>query len=623
MTRLTYVVVFFVVVLSLSCIPASLARTSGLSQSTLSDSAQSIGPTALTRTSRPEAVTKGPQRIIAILVEFPDKRHAISADNVRDILSKMDGFYREASYGLAWIVWTVTDKWYRVQSPLSRLDITQWNYNENDMDKFEQEAVKAADNDVNFRNYDYVYMVGTGGVRGHANCDFEASTNDGVNSFKLAVVGDNDGWNVYAHELGHLLPSNYKPFHGCGLPDLYSYRSSEQGVESSKWIGPWDLMDRGSAFSAWSKITLGWLAPEEVRLTPEISVPVNLQPLENGSGTRAIVVPLDDETSYVIEVRRQIGYDKTLPGENVLVYFADLSIKSGYGLLKVIDGKPDTSTLEDAPFKKGQTFDDDGNNVHLRVAFTDSLAFILIVSGIKNPDTDHDGLRDEEELNKYGTNPLKADTDDDGLPDRKEIQLGTGPLNPDTDHDGLTDGEEVNKYGTNPLVADTDGDGLADGEEVNKYRTNPLNPDTDNDGLTDGMEIRLGTNPLAPDTDGDGLSDGWEVQIGTNPLKADTDDDYWRDNIDIAPTNPYIPNAIIIAVFIMAIFALVVALGQSRRTRVAHATVYQMPSASVSSAEAAEPTVMTGQFCIECGMPIPAGSRFCHKCGAEQQTRQD
>lgn len=383
MTRLTHVLAFFVVVLTISCIPASLAKTSGLNRSTSSDTVQSTAPTALTRTSRPEAITKGPQRIIAILVEFPDKTHAISADDVRDILSKMDGFYREASYGLAWIVWTVTDKWYRVQSPLSRLDITQWNYNENDMDKFEHETVKAADNDVNFGNYDYVYMVGTGGVWGHANCDFEASTNDGVNSFKLAVVGDNDGWDVYAHELGHLLPSNYKPFHGCGLPDLYSYRSSEQGVESSKWIGPWDLMDRGSAFSAWSKITLGWLAPEEVRLTSEISVPVNLQPLENGSGTRAIVVPLDDETSYVIEVRRQIGYDKTLPGEGVLVYFVDLSIKSGYGLLKVIDGKPDTNALEDAPFKVGQTFADDGNKVHLRVVSTDDLAFILIVSGIK------------------------------------------------------------------------------------------------------------------------------------------------------------------------------------------------------------------------------------------------
>lgn len=274
-------------------------------------------------------------------------------------------------------------------------------------------------------------------------------------------------------------------------------------------------------------------------------------------------------------------FNVSLPNQTwvtcVLVYFADLSIKSDYGLLKVMDAKPDTKTLEDAPLKKGQTFDDDGNNVHLRVAFTDNLALILIVSGIKNPDTDHDGLSDEQELNEYGTNPLKADTDDDGLPDRKEIQLGTDPLNPDTDHDGLTD----------------------------------------------GMEIKLGTNPLVADTDGDGLSDAWEVQIGTNPLKADMDDDYWRDNVDIAPTNPYMPNAIIIAVFIMAIFALVVALGQSRKTRVAHATVYQMPPAIVSSAETGGPPVVTGQFCIECGVPIPVSSRFCHKCGAEQQTGQD
>jgi M6 family metalloprotease-like protein len=522
----------------------------------------------------PEAVTEGPQRIIAILVEFPDKTHAISADDVRDILSKMDGFYREASYGLAWIVWTVTDKWYKVQTPLHSLDIQKWTYDEKDMNKFEQEAVRAADKDVDFRQYDYVYFVAAGGVWGHASCDFGVPTNDGIGTFKGVVVNEEDKIDTYAHELGHLLPSNYSASQGCGLPDLYSYSASQQGEDPSRWIGPWDLMDDGTAFSAWSKITLGWLTPEEVRLTPEVSVPVNLQPLENSSGIRAIVVPLDDETSYVIEVRRQIGYDETLPDEGVLVYFADLSIKGGHGLLKVIDGKPDTSTLEDAPFKKGQTFDDDGNNVHLRVAFTDNLAFILIVSGTKNPDTDHDGLRDQEEVNKYGTNPLKADTDDDGLPDGKEIDL----------------------------------------------RTDPMNPDTDHDGLTDDMEVKSGTNPLVADTDGDGFSDGWEVQIGTNPLKADTDDDFWRDNIDIAPTNSYIPDIIIVAIFIMAMLVIVVALGQSRRTRVARATVYQMPPAVVSSPKTAEPPVMTSQFCIECGVPIRVGSRFCHRCGAEQQT---
>lgn len=44
----------------------------------------------------------------------------------------------------------------------------------------------------------------------------------------------------------------------------------------------------------------------------------------------------------------------------------------------------------------------------------------------------------------------------------------------DLDNDGLPYFEEVNKYCTNPLKADTDGDGLVDGFEVKKLSTDPL-----------------------------------------------------------------------------------------------------------------------------------------------------
>jgi type IV secretory pathway VirB10-like protein len=66
-----------------------------------------------------------------------------------------------------------------------------------------------------------------------------------------------------------------------------------------------------------------------------------------------------------------------------------------------------------------------------------------------------------------------VDSDGDGLTDDQEAKLGTNPHDPDTDHDGLSDGDEVNKWHTNPLKADTDGDGYLDGDEVAKGY-NPL-----------------------------------------------------------------------------------------------------------------------------------------------------
>jgi hypothetical protein len=43
----------------------------------------------------------------------------------------------------------------------------------------------------------------------------------------------------------------------------------------------------------------------------------------------------------------------------------------------------------------------------------------------------------------------------------------------DSDQDGLSDADEINIYGTNPLKSDTDGDGYLDGDEV-KNGYNPL-----------------------------------------------------------------------------------------------------------------------------------------------------
>ena len=159
------------------------------------------------------------------------------------------------------------------------------------------------------------------------------------------------------------------------------------------------------------------------------------------------------------------------------------------------------------------------------------------------PDTDGDGLGDDDEANIYGTDPLNPDTDGGGVNDGDEVANGTDPLNPvddfppvDTDGDGLTDSQEAS-LGTDPNNPDTDGDGLNDGDEVNVHGTDPLDADTDSGGTNDGDEVTMGTDPLnsaddvpppvsecgAPDYDGatdDGVfvwkdcaQDRWSVRV--------------------------------------------------------------------------------------------------------------
>ncbi len=171
-----------------------------------------------------------------------------------------------------------------------------------------------------------------------------------------------------------------------------------------------------------------------------------------------------------------------------------------------------------------------------------------------NPDTDIDGIVDEQEIfGFYWIDPLDEFTG----------WLYTDPTNKDTDFDGLKDREEINPKQnpnslrtippTNPMLADSDDDDLLDGLEV-KTDFFPFIEDDkvfswlkdehrfdDNDDDGDGVWNEDGfdgvnndydnytdedpaydidfTDPRNPDTDGDGMPDGWEAKFGANLTK--------------------------------------------------------------------------------------------------------
>jgi hypothetical protein len=83
------------------------------------------------------------------------------------------------------------------------------------------------------------------------------------------------------------------------------------------------------------------------------------------------------------------------------------------------------------------------------------------------------------------------DTDSDGLTNCQEVTIyGTNPDDPDSDHDGLNDGDEIS-YNTDPWNSDSDNDGLGDGYEVHNHNTDPMNDDSDGDDLLDGEDVEF------------------------------------------------------------------------------------------------------------------------------------
>ena len=69
-------------------------------------------------------------------------------------------------------------------------------------------------------------------------------------------------------------------------------------------------------------------------------------------------------------------------------------------------------------------------------------------------------------LNKAVAEAKKTDADQDGISNDEENKLGTNSAEPDSDHDGILDYDEINLYKSDPIKADTDTDGNKDGYEV-------------------------------------------------------------------------------------------------------------------------------------------------------------
>jgi immune inhibitor A len=124
---------------------------------------------------------------------------------------------------------------------------------------------------------------------------------------------------VCAHELGHLL---------FGWPDLYDTDGSSEG------LGNWCLMGGGSWNgngdipahpSAWCKVNQGWVTVSNRKTNgkatiKDVKTSHRVQRLwKNGTSGKEY---------FLVENRQRTLYDRTLPGEGLLVYHVDETIDS-------------------------------------------------------------------------------------------------------------------------------------------------------------------------------------------------------------------------------------------------------------------------------------------------------
>ena len=161
-------------------------------------------------------------------------------------------------------------------------------------------------------------------------------------------------WKVFAHEYGHLL----------GMYDYYI-----QGTGSSgKSPGPFDFMGNTSgtanSFFGFQRWVQGWFEDNDIDcdFTPNSSITHTLSPLNQASGKRLYVQPLDGTTALVVEFRNESEFDLLKGNDGLLVYLIDMKVASIKGPISiqpseqdlVLNPRDDVERYSTAPLSTGQ-----------------------------------------------------------------------------------------------------------------------------------------------------------------------------------------------------------------------------------------------------------------------------
>src|SRR5256712_4195679 len=371
----------------------------------------------------PLTPVSGAQSTLVVLVGFSDKPNSTSPNRIASVLSSLNNYYAEDSYGIVSFATTLspsaTSPWYSLQQTMEYYSANTASIDNQLVTDSLQAAYKAG---VNFHDYKYAIIVHAGNDEAmtHAPTDIHSFTIPGyvfnpspLDSFQISssVVSESDPVGVYAHEAGHLQ----------GLPDLYDLTQQIDPVNN--FVGYWEIMALGewnpnnanplqpsagtypSQHSSWSKIKLGWISNSSIRkVYPGNLTTITVHNLELPTpGIQIVKIPISVNSDgslsyYLLEMRAKVGtYDQYLPfpsdypGAGLLIYKVNESIAGGHGNLRLIDAHPG-GDLSDAAFgpcsspcTSNNTFSDSANFVKIIVTATNSTAYTIIVDRTSSP----------------------------------------------------------------------------------------------------------------------------------------------------------------------------------------------------------------------------------------------
>jgi immune inhibitor A len=290
---------------------------------------------------------RGSVRVIIVLVDFSDEPMKKTPAHFHDLFfstgtiptGSVREYYTEVTHGLVKLTGEVVGP-YRLPRTLKQYagGKSGTDNPEPNARTMARDAAKLADPDVNFAPYDndgngyvdafIVVHAGEGAEETGRKNDIwshkwvfagGALNADGTKIFGYLTIPENCKIGVCAHELGHLL---------FGWPDLYDTDGSSEG------LGNWCLMGGGSWNgngdipahpSAWCKVNQGWVAVSNRKTNSKATI----KDVKTSHRVQRLWMNGTSGKEYfLIENRQRTLYDRTLPGDGLLVYHVDETIDS-------------------------------------------------------------------------------------------------------------------------------------------------------------------------------------------------------------------------------------------------------------------------------------------------------
>ena len=210
------------------------------------------------------------------------------------------------------------------------------------------EACKAANDEVNFADYDWdgdnyvdqVYVI----YAGQGEADGGAANTIWPHEWTLASAqyyGDGsgpltlDGVTIDTYACGSELNGSeeicgigtmcHEFSHCLGFPDFYDTSDTGDGVGMFMW----DLMDYGSyngdgyqpaGYTSYERWVAGWLEPIELTTTKDVN---DMKCLQDGGAAYIIYNSGNRNEYFLLENRQPVKWDKELPGQGMLIVHVD------------------------------------------------------------------------------------------------------------------------------------------------------------------------------------------------------------------------------------------------------------------------------------------------------------